>query len=82
MYVIIILRTRLLSSRTKSKLESHKKVCENKDFSGYILVIRILEFNQYRKSEKILSINYADLESFIKRINECKSDFETIHNNQ
>ena len=44
----------LHSSRTKSKLEFHKKVCENKDFCDVIMPFedtKILEFNQYQKSD-------------------------------
>ena len=35
---------------------------------------KILEFNQYRKCGKILSIIYADIESLIKRIDVCKDN--------
>ena len=40
----------LHSFRTKSKLELHKRVCENKDFCNVIMPsedTKILEFNQY-----------------------------------
>ena len=36
----------------------------------------ILEFNQYQKSDKIPFIIYVDLKSLIKRIDECKDNFE------
>ena len=52
--------------RTKNKPESHKRVCENKDFCGVIMHsedTKVLEFNQNRKSDKISSVIYADLES-------------------
>ena len=68
----------LYSFRTKNKLESPKKVCENKDFRGVVMYSKdskILEFNQYRKSGKTPSIIYADVESFIKRIDVCKNNF-------
>ena len=45
----------LHSFRTKNKLESYEKVCENKDFCNVIISFedtRILEFNQYQKSDK------------------------------
>ena len=52
----------LHSFTTKNKLESHKKVFENKDFctmpSGDT---KILEFNQYQKSDKATFIICADL---------------------
>ena len=35
---------------------------------------KILEFNQYKKSEKALFIIYADLECIIEKIDECKSN--------
>ena len=49
----------LYSFRTKSKLESHKKIRENKDFCGVVRPsndTKILEFNQYQKFDKIISI--------------------------
>ena len=65
--------------RTKYKLDFHKKVCEDKDFCGVIMPsegTRILEFNQYLKSDKTLCIIYADLESLIKRIDRCEDNSE------
>ena len=44
----------LHSLRTKNKLESHKKVCENKNFCNLIMPsedTKILEFNKYQKSD-------------------------------
>ena len=67
------------SFRTKNKLESPKKVCENKDFRTVLMYSKdskILEFNQYRKSDKTPSIISADVESLIKRIDVCKNNFE------
>ena len=60
--------------KTKDKLQLHKKVCENRYFCNFLtfLVVsssgdsKILEFNQYWKSNKILSIIYACLKSLIK----------------
>ena len=69
----------LHSFRTKTKLESHKKVCENKDLCGAIIPsedTKILEFNKHRKSDKTPSIIYADFESLIKRVDGCKNNFE------
>ena len=37
---------------------------------------KILESNQYQKSDKAPSILYADLESLIRRIDRCKNIFE------
>ena len=45
----------LHSFRTKNKLESHQKVCQNIDFCNVIMPseeIKILELNQYQKLDK------------------------------
>ena len=58
----------------KKKLESHKNVCENKDFCNSIMnyeYTKILELNQCQKSDKARFITYADLECIIKRIDGC-----------
>ena len=68
--------------RTKSKLESIKKVCENKDFHNAIMPSednKILEFNQYQKSDQSLFIIYADLECVIERIDGCKNSAENSY---
>ena len=69
----------LYSFKTKNKLETHKKVCENKDCCNEIMTsedTKILEFNQYQKSERAPFIIYADLRCIIKKINGCKSNPE------
>ena len=46
----------LYSFRTKNKLESHKKVYENKDFCNVIMPFedtKRLEFNQYQKTSTL-----------------------------
>ena len=56
------------SFRTKNKHESPKKVCENKDFYNIVMPseeTKILEFNQYQKTNKAPFIIYADLESLM-----------------
>ena len=61
----------------KKKLESHKKVCENKDFRDAIMPFedtKILEFIQYQKSDKAPFIIYADLEGIIEKIDGCKNN--------
>ena len=58
-------KSSLHSFRTKSKLESHKKVCENKFFCAIVKPssgTKILDFNQYQKSDKPTFIIYTDLE--------------------
>ena len=55
----------LHSFRTKRRLESHEKVCENTDFCGVVIPsedTRILQFSQYWKSDK------AGVESVIKKV--------------
>ena len=69
----------LHSFRIKTKLESHKKVCENKDFCNVIMPsedTKILEFNQYQKSDKAPFITYPDLECLIEKTDECKNNPE------
>ena len=39
---------------------------------------KILEFNQYQKSDKAPFITYADLESLIKKIVEYKNNLENL----
>ena len=65
--------------RNRKKLESHKNVCENKDFSNVVVPFedtKILEFNQYQKSDKAPFIIYADLECIIETIDGCKNNPE------
>ena len=45
----------LHSFRAKKKLQSHKRVGQNKDFCNVVMSFedtKILEFNQYKKSDK------------------------------
>ena len=67
------------SLRTKNKLESHKNVCETKGFCSVAMPsedTKILEFNQYQKSDKASFIIYADLGSLIGKIDGCKNNPE------
>ena len=61
--------------RIKNKFESHKRVRKNEDF--FIVIMRskdakILEYNQYQKSDKVTFIIYPDLEYLIGKIDGCK----------
>ena len=38
--------------------------------------IKILEFNQYQKSDKAPFVTYADLECLIEKIDRCKNNPE------
>ena len=65
--------------QNKSELESRKNLRENKDFSGAVMpskITKILQFTQHRNSNKTLSILYADLKSFIKKVDRCKNNLE------
>ena len=69
----------LHSFARESKRESHKKVCKNIDFCNAIMpsqYTKILEFNQYQKSEKASFIIYADLECLIEKVDTCKNNPE------
>ena len=37
---------------------------------------KLLGFNQCQKSDKVLSITYADLDFLIKKVDECKNNPE------
>ena len=67
----------LHSFRTKSKSESHKKLCENKDFYNIVMPsedTKIFEFNQYQKCDQAPFIIYADFECLIEKIDRCKNN--------
>ena len=56
------------SFRTRNKLESNKKVCENKDFCNIVMPseeAKILKFNQFQKADKAPFSIYANLECLI-----------------
>ena len=61
----------LHSIRKENKPKSHEKVCKHKDFYGIEISsenYKILEFNQYMKSDKVAYIIYADMKYLIKKI--------------
>ena len=68
---------------TEKKCESHKKVWGNKIFYSVKMAsedtTKILEFNEYDKSEKAQFIIYADLELLIEKIDGCKKNNMKIH---
>ena len=60
----------LHSFQTKNKLKLHRKVCKNKYFCNAVMPsenTKILEFNQYWKSDKTSFIANADLESLTEK---------------
>ena len=64
----------------ENKCEFHKRVCENKGFCNAVVIFsedsKILEFNQYRKSDKAPFIIFADLESLKEKTDGCKNNPE------
>ena len=65
--------------RAKNKLESHKKVCDNKDFCNIVMSSennKILVFNQYQKSDKVPFIIYTYLPWLMEKIDGCKNNPE------
>ena len=68
----------LHSFRKTNRLESHEKVCENKKFCNIVMPseeTKILEFNQFQKSDKVPFI-YADFECLIEKSDRCKNNPE------
>ena len=70
----------LLSSfAAENKLQSLKRVSENKQLCNIIIPsedTKILIFNQYQKSDKVLFIIYADRECIIEKTDGCKNNSE------
>ena len=67
----------LYSFRTRNKLESLKEGCESKDFCNIIMPsedTKILEFDQYQKSDKAAFIIYADLQRLIEKMDKYKNN--------
>ena len=55
-------------------------MCEIKDFCNVNMPsdnTKILQFNQYQKSDKATCIIYADLKCIIEKIDGCKNNPET-----
>ena len=70
---------KVIESPDLVKLESHKRVNENKDFYNAPMLFedtKTLEFNQYQKFDKSPFIIYAYLECVIENIEGCKNDPE------
>ena len=81
MMVVFIVCISCHSFRTKNKLESHKIVCENKDFCSVGMPCEenmMLQFNRYLTSAKVPSVLYADLESLIKKVYGCENNPEKL----
>ena len=75
----------LNSFRTENKCKPHEKVCKSKDFCGIEMPTEkknILFFKQYMKSDEMLYINHAGIESLIRKIDGCANNAEKIFNNK
>ena len=67
----------LHSFATENKRESHKKICEDKDFCNMVMPsedTKNFEFNQYQTFDKAPFIIYANLESLIEKVIVCKNN--------
>ena len=62
------------SYRTKSKLELHKKICENHDYCKVEMPAKgsnIIKYNHGGKSMKVPFVIYADLECLLEKMSTC-----------
>ena len=62
------------SYRTKNKLVSHKKICENHDYCHVEMPTKdnnIIKYNHGEKSMKVSFIIYADLECLLEKMSTC-----------
>ena len=67
------------SYRTKTKLEAHKKICENYNYCHVEMPNednKIIKYNQGEKSIKLPFIIYADLECLLEKISTCHNNPE------
>ena len=65
----------------KKKPDSHRKVCENKDFGNIVMPsedTKTLELNQYEIYDKAPFIIYADLGGLIENIDRCKNNPQNL----
>ena len=73
-------------SRTKSKFESHKKLCENKDLCNIVMPAEDTKFHQYRKSPFIIYALYYKNNPeklFTRKVSEhIPSGFSNVYNKQ
>ena len=62
------------SYRTKSKLQLHKKICENHDYCKVEMPAKgnnIIKYNHGEKSMKVPFVIYADLECLLEKMSTC-----------
>ena len=61
----------------KTQLESHTKVCQNKDLCNVVMLsedTKILEYNQYQNSYREPFIIYADFECLTEKIEKHRNN--------
>ena len=72
----------LPSFRTETKVKC-REVCKIKIFVELLCQLKtkgnILKFNQYMKSDKTPCIIHADLESLIKKVDNCENNSEQLY---
>ena len=65
------------SYRTKSKLELHKKICENHGYCKVEMPTKgnnIIKYNHGEKSMKVPFVIYADLECILEKMSTCMNN--------
>ena len=65
------------SYRTRNKLESHKKICENHNYCNVEMPTKnnnIIQYNQGEKSLKLPFVVYADLECLLEKMSTCQNN--------
>ena len=65
------------SYRTKNKLESHKKICENHNYCNVEMPTKdnnLIKYNQGEKSIKLPFVVYADLECLLEKMSTCQNN--------
>ena len=65
------------SHRTKNKLETHKKTCENNKYCHVETPTKdnnTIKYNQVEKSIKLLFVVYADLEFLLEKMSTCQNN--------
>ena len=79
--VIFIAWIAFIILQQKTKLQFHKRACENKDFCKIIMPsedTKNVESSQYQKSDKTPFIIYVDLECIIEKVDGCKNNLEKL----
>ena len=73
------------SYSTRNKLESHKKICKNHNYSNVEMPTEnnnIIKYNQGEKSIKLPFVVYADLECLLEKMISLTTEEKIYHNEQ